>query len=295
LIWYKLELKCSKEDSELIEQILIEYGSISISLSSENNNDILFEKSIGEIPLWDRIEISALFQDKISLKSIYQVLDNCKFSHLVISSFKDKDWVKNFRNNLKVIKFENKLGIYPLDLVDEPIEELRQKVYMEPGLAFGSGSHETTSLCLDYLVNQNLLNKQVIDYGCGSGILAISALKLGAAHAYAIDIDSQAILVTKKNAKRNNVNNLISAGLPEIFPEIKGDIVVANILLGPIIDLKDKFLSIIKPKGKLVLTGFLSSQIESIKKIYGEEFKLKTIKQKNNRALVEFSLRRDIN
>jgi len=159
---------------------------------------------------------------------------------------------------------------------------------MDPGLAFGSGSHETTHLCLEYLSTSNLRELTVIDYGCGSGILGIAALLLGAKNVLAIDIDKQALLATKENARKNFIESQIITVFPKDTPRTKGDIVIANIFMNSLIELKEKFIELMHSNTVLVVSGVLDNQLDFFLESYSIEFDLLTSKKKNEWCLLEF-------
>jgi len=158
---------------------------------------------------------------------------------------------------------------------------------MDPGLAFGSGSHETTHLCLEYLDSSNLKDLTVIDYGCGSGILGIAALSLGAKNVVAVDIDPQAIIATKENAKINNVDKKISIVSPDSLLDTEVDLLIANILSNPLMTLRDKFIDLIKSNGRIVISGIMKKQLLKVSKYYEEFCNIVDIKERNKWCLIE--------
>ena len=158
---------------------------------------------------------------------------------------------------------------------------------MDPGLAFGSGSHETTHLCLEYLDSSNLKELTVIDYGCGSGILSIAALSLGAKNVIAVDIDPQAIIATKENAKINNVDKKISIVSSDILADTEADLLIANILSNPLMTLRDKFIELIKSNGRIVISGIMKNQLLEVSKHYEEFCNIVDIKERNKWCLIE--------
>ena len=175
-------------------------------------------------------------------------------------------------DNFHPMQFGDRLWICP-SWREIPAPEA-VNVMLDPGLAFGTGTHPTTSLCLKWLDSQNTKGQSVVDFGCGSGILAVAALKLGASSAIGIDIDPQALQASKENARRNAVDHLLSVFLPKDQPQIQADFVLANILSGPLLELRDVISDYCKPGGKLVLSGILAEQIPVIEKAYGEFFTL---------------------
>jgi len=147
-------------------------------------------------------------------------------------------------------------------------------VMLDPGLAFGTGTHPTTSLCLQWLDALDLNEKLVVDFGCGSGILGIAALKLGAKYVHGIDIDPQALIASKDNAQRNQVEDRLAVYLPKNQPDLQADIVLANILAGPLRELRQVITHYCRTGGKLVLSGILATQADEINQLYSEDFKM---------------------
>ena len=198
--------------------------------------------------------------------SLSQFTDSEKFELL-----EDKDWEREWMDLFEPMKFGERLWVCPSW---KPVpDESAVNVMLDPGLAFGTGTHPTTALCLQWLDSLNLKGKTVIDYGCGSGILAIAALKLGALKVYAMDIDPQAVTATIDNAKRNAVNEeRLLVGKPEILDGIIVDVVVANILAGPLNELAESISKHCVSHGKLALSGLLDTQAEPTRQTYLQWF-----------------------
>lgn len=197
------------------------------------------------------------------------------FAHK-IEQLEDKDWEREWMDNFHPMQFGKRLWICPS--WREIPEPDAVNVMLDPGLAFGTGTHPTTSLCLEWLEGLDLEGKTVVDFGCGSGILAIAAIKLGAAKVIGIDIDPQAILASKDNATRNGVADQIELYLPQDQPEgLIADVVVANILAGPLRELSGIITSLVKPQGQLAMSGVLDTQAEDVASYYAEQFDLDAI------------------
>jgi ribosomal protein L11 methyltransferase len=192
-----------------------------------------------------------------------------------VDPLEDKDWAREWMENFHPVQFGEKLWICP-SWRDVPDPEA-VNVMLDPGLAFGTGTHPTTSLCLKWLDSLDIKGKTVVDFGCGSGILGIAALKLGAAHMHGIDIDPQALLASKDNAGRNDVEDKISVYLPNNQPNMQADIVLANILAVTLRELRSIITEYCKPGGKLVLSGILATQAEQINALYSEDFVMEPI------------------
>jgi ribosomal protein L11 methyltransferase len=183
-----------------------------------------------------------------------------------IELIQDQAWERAWMEHFQPMQFAGKLWVCPSGQeVDEPGQVC---MTLDPGLAFGTGTHPTTALCLEWLAGHDLKDKVMIDYGCGSGILAVAALLLGAQHAHGVDIDPQALTATEYNAEKNQVLDRISYYLPEQFVIEPAEIVVANILAKPLIELAEPIAALVKPGGKLILSGILNEQAESVAEAY---------------------------
>jgi len=286
LRWYKVELVCSKVNAYTLEEILVAIGAISISMTNKSKKDI-YEPGAGETPLWDLINISALFEQKILEKDIASAMDLIEYSDLSISELEETNWIESYQKNFQPIKIGNNFYVVPSWGESNKFDD-KTIIKMDPGLAFGSGSHETTHLCLEYLSTSNLRELTVIDYGCGSGILGIAALLLGAKNVLAIDIDKQALVATKENARKNFIESQIITVFPKDTPRTKGDIVIANIFMNSLIELKEKFIELMHSNTVLVVSGVLDNQLDFFLENYSIEFDLLTFKKKNEWCLLEF-------
>ena len=285
MAWQQLHLQCEKDNVDLAEALLLEAGALSIALDDAGDQP-LFEPLPGESPLWDEVILTGLFDastDAGNRQAIEQLSHEIgaqvQASRTWVSAVDDKDWEREWMSNYKPIKCANDLWIVPNWLT--PPNPNATNIIMDPGLAFGTGYHATTRLCLDWLTEQDLTNKVVIDYGCGSGILGIAALLLGARQVYAVDIDPQAVLATNQNAARNQVDDRLQAFLPEDFNnywqqnDVKPvDVMVANILAKPLIGLAPYFATLMAPESRIVLAGLIESQTEQVTEAYQPYFDL---------------------
>jgi len=285
LRWYKAELVCSRVNANTLEEILVAIGAISISMTNKSKKDI-YEPGVGETPLWDLINISALFEQKILKKDIASALNLIEYSDLSISELEETNWIESYQKNFQPIKFGKNLYVVPSWEESNKFAD-KTSIKMDPGLAFGSGSHETTHLCLEYLDSSNLKKLTVIDYGCGSGILGIAALSLGAKNVIAVDIDPQAIIATKENAKINNVDKKISIVSPDSLADTEADLLIANILSNPLMTLRDKFIELIKSNGRIVISGIMNKQLQEVIKHYEDFCNIVDIKERNKWCLIE--------
>lgn len=292
--WQQLNFQCPKADTDLAEALLMQAGALSILLNDAGDQP-LFEPLPGESPLWDEVIISGIFAiptDELCEPTDFENLAQQIASHLTASrvwveSLADKDWEREWMSQFKPIHCCAGLWIVPEWLT--PPDPNAINIIMDPGLAFGTGYHATTRLCLDWLNQQTLQDKMVIDYGCGSGILGIAALMMGAKHVYAVDIDPQAVLATQQNAKRNQVDERISTFLPQEFASFcdendgfKADMITANILAKPLIELSPYFAQLLNKGGQIVLSGLLYEQADEVNKAYATHFKLDAVQRFDN-------------
>lgn len=254
----------------------MEMGALSITLMDAEDVPIL-EPAPGETPLWQNIHMMVLFDAETDTKQILQDWQHHSLSNQTdkekFELLEDKDWEREWMDRFQPMQFGERLWICPSW---KPIPDPEAvNVILDPGLAFGTGTHPTTSLCLAWLEGLDLNGKTVIDYGCGSGILAIAALKLGAKKAYAVDIDSQAITATLDNAKRNGIQEgLLEVGKPELIEGIASEVVVANILAGPLKELAEQISAHCQSHGRLALSGLLDSQADGIQATYEQWFEM---------------------
>lgn len=273
--WIQLNIQASPQQTEQIEDSVLDAGAVSVTLQDAADQPIL-EPGVGETPLWDSCILTALFSASVNTAAIIEQI-NAVLPFSIKAEWQlveDKDWSQEWKKHFKPIACsEGRLWICPSWL--EAPEPNAVNLRLDPGLAFGTGSHPTTMLCLNWLEKQSLEGKTVIDFGCGSGILGIAALLLGADKVWAIDNDPQALLASRDNAQRNGIldERLITL-LPEQIPaEAKADIMVANILAKPLIDLAQQISALTLPKGQLCLSGILSHQIDQVSAAYSQQFK----------------------
>lgn len=287
-MWYQLHIAlCHRDDIDVINDALDETGALSITLTDKNDDPVL-EPEPGTTPLWPDVVVNALYsleehaiaaRDSLSLQ--FPALQ------LSITTLADQDWERAWMDDFKPQSFGNRLWICPS--WSTPPDPQAINLILDPGLAFGTGTHPTTSLCLQWLDKADLQGKTVIDYGCGSGILALAALKLGAASVRAVDIDPQALQATQNNAETNDLahNNQLLIGTPESLTE-RADLIIANILLTPLISLRQRFHSLLNPDGLLVVSGVLSEQAASLVDEYQSAFKHLTTVNQDGWSLILF-------
>jgi len=265
--WQQINCLSIRPEAEALSLFLETFGALSVTYQDAEDHPIL-EPLPGEVPLWDTISVTALYDATQDIKALPQILKNTfPNTHKVsINILQDQQWERTWMDDYHPMKFGRQLWIYPTNY-DRPNDGSTQ-ILLDPGLAFGTGTHPTTALCLEWLDQHPPKDLELIDYGCGSGILAIAALKLGAKHVTATDIDEQALIATEENRK---INTLTSDKLDTCFPERLDDPhyqpvdgVLANILSGPLCELAPKLANLIKPQGILVLSGILKNQQQHI-------------------------------
>jgi ribosomal protein L11 methyltransferase len=271
----QLILELDKRDPEPVEEALFAAGALSVTLEDAADDPIL-EPAPGALPLWPTVNAKALFdagasRDDITeqLHTFLGTLPTHRFEHL-----DDRPWEREWLKDFKAMRFGKRLWICPDG--QRPDEANAVVVDLDPGLAFGTGTHPTTALCLQWLDAQSLSNKTVIDYGCGSGILAIAALKLGATHAEGVDIDPQALIASMNNATRNDVSGKLRVSLTDSHLHA-ADIVMANILAGPLANLAPRLAQLTRSSGHLVLSGVLTEQADSVQNAYAAWFEMEPI------------------
>lgn len=273
--WIQAVVDITAEQSTEIEDLLMAIGAQAVTMRDGANQPI-YEPPLGTTPLWDKVSLIALFDAEQPLAHQMQQLADLfeseygqTFPHYKLELVEDKDWVREWMDTFKPMPFGKRLWICPSWLEPEDPDAVNLK--LDPGLAFGTGTHPTTSLCLKWLDGQDVNGKTIVDFGCGSGILGIAAMLLGGKYMMGIDIDPQAILASDENTERNNIDKKhVAFYLPEDAPEFQADLVLANILAGPLVELRDAILSYLLPGGQLVLSGILASQAQEVADAYSE-------------------------
>lgn len=273
--WLQLHLYAEKNASDAISEILQAMGAEAITYTDASDTPI-FEPKLGTTPLWQQTQITGLFPDTNPISdlkaTITEQLDAKGISAgLTIEPLKEQVWERAWMDEFHPVKFGSRLWICPS--WTPPPEPSDINILMDPGLAFGSGSHPTTAMCLTWLSEQDLTGKNVLDYGCGSGVLGIAASRLGAEKVWAIDIDPQALIATRNNSLRNHAENVF-VGLPDQLPKIEVDLIVANILAAPLATLVDAFWALSHIETGILLSGVLSGQVDSLIQAYSGKFEL---------------------
>ncbi len=261
--YYQIIVKCSQDLAEALVELIENTGAASVSLE-DAQDEPLFEPKPDEMPLWSQVKLTALYTDESVAQEALEVLQAKYpfFNFFPIEILADRDWVRETQAQFTSQCFKDLLWLYPA--WEEVQTGHTPVVKLAPGLAFGTGTHPTTQMCLNALVEFVHPKDQVIDFGCGSGILGIAALKLGAQKVYAIDIDPQAWEATQNNAALNTIDaQQLWVGDNQSLPStLKVEVLVANILAKPLIDLNVVFKKLLKPEGKIILAGLLQEQVE---------------------------------
>lgn len=270
--WIQLRLSADEETAEKYSDWLSACGAQAVTFIDAKDTPIYEPLPGDEVLYWNNTVVMGLYDashdmDKVLsyLKGIHPDKENMSYK---LEQLEDKDWEREWMDNFHPMKFGQRLWICP-SWRDVP-EPDAVNVMLDPGLAFGTGTHPTTALCLTWLDGLDLTGKTVVDFGCGSGILSLAALKLGAEKVIGIDIDPQALQASLENAKRNNCEDRLQLFLPQDQPEFKADIVVANILAGPLRELAPVILEYVGDKGVLALSGVLEEQAQQLQEIYGQ-------------------------
>ena len=275
--WLQLICHTSKKHHQIIEDEMESAGALSITWQDAKDNPVL-EPLPGEQRLWDHLIITALFDKDVDLSHLSSTLESKKADWNIekfhIETLEDQDWERVWMKDFHPIRFGEKLWIYPSNYeIPEENPDDHVFIHLDPGLAFGTGTHPTTALCLEWLDRNPPKDLTVVDYGCGSGILAVAAIKLGAEHIVATDIDPQALIATKDNMLRNTISDeKITGYLPDDCPQQSVDLVLANILCGPLLELFPVISSLTRSGGKLVLSGLLEEQQTDLVKTYSTSF-----------------------
>jgi len=270
--WIQLRLSANEETAEKYSDWLSACGAQAVTFIDAKDTPIYEPLPGDEVIYWNNTVVMGLYDashdmDKVLnyLKGIHPDKANMVYK---LEQLEDKDWEREWMDNFHPMKFGQRLWICP-SWRDVP-DPTAVNVMLDPGLAFGTGTHPTTALCLTWLDGLDLEGKTVVDFGCGSGILSLAALKLGAKKVIGIDIDPQALQASLENAKRNQCEDRLELFLPKDQPKFKADVVVANILAGPLRELAPVIIEYVASNGVLALSGVLEEQAEQLQTIYGE-------------------------
>ncbi|MCW8881842.1 MAG: 50S ribosomal protein L11 methyltransferase [Sedimenticola sp.] len=287
--WIQAHLTTSKEQAPLIELLFENLGALSTTLEDAEDEPLL-EPKPGEAPIWKVTRITGLFDGDINSDELRNQINHTLNSDvtptLELEVLEDQEWERAWLDNFHAMSFGSRLWICPQG--KQPDQEGAVVVELDPGLAFGTGTHPTTGLCLQWLDRTPLEGLELIDFGCGSGILAVAALKLGAQRVYATDHDPQAMQASEANAIKNRVSDRLQlCGSSEQLPPRPVDIVLANILAGTLVELEEHIASLTKTGGRVVLSGILSEQAERVSNCYTSHFDMAPPIQQEEWILLE--------
>ncbi|WP_369601075.1 50S ribosomal protein L11 methyltransferase [Hahella sp. SMD15-11] len=265
--WLQVTVETTRDGAETVMETLEALDALSVTFADGADEPVL-EPAPGETPLWQDTRVIGLWEADADRDSIRAALANCDAPVQAIhfEILEDRDWEREWMSHFEPMQFGHRLWIVP-SWAEAPDPDA-VNILLDPGLAFGTGTHPTTALCLEWLDSQPMTGLDVTDYGCGSGILAIAALRLGARHVTGVDIDPQALDASRDNAERNGVADRLEVFLPDQTPAHQSDIVVANILAGPLAQLAETILACLKPGGRIALSGILEEQAEDVMRAY---------------------------
>lgn len=268
--WLELSIRVERDAVAAAEEALEALGALAITLQDDADQPVL-EPDPGTTPLWPVVQVHGLFEataDRSSLvEGLRRLPGGARPDRIRFGEVGDRDWTRAWMDRFRPMRFGRRLWIVPggMEIAHDPANVA---IALDPGLAFGTGTHPTTALCLEWLDAQSAVAGRVVDYGCGSGVLGIAAALLGAAQVLCVDNDPQALEATAANAARNAVAGRVLAVAPEAFAETGADIVLANILAGPLVALSPRLCGCVKAGGRIVLSGLLEEQVEEVSATY---------------------------
>jgi len=273
--WLQLELETTPEDAERLSDLLHESGAAAVTLQDAADQP-LYEPPPGATPLWRSTRVIGLFDSDADIPAVLghlqRQLGDTPLPDWHLNPLEDRDWIRAWMDDFKPMRFGKQLWICPSGYT--PPQPDAVNILLDPGLAFGSGTHPTTAMCLRWLDAHPPREKEVVDYGCGSGILAIAACLLGARHVYAVDTDPQALIATCDNTEKNRVQNRLDACLPGDLDTPPVALLLANILAEPLTELAPAFARLLEPGGRIVLSGILHTQADAVMQHYADDFTL---------------------
>ena len=288
MAWKQLHLQLKSQDIDAISDALHELGAVAVTLRDAQDNPI-FEPPLGTTPLWEQTQVTGLFDASRDIEAVIHQLEQ-QFGNGFVVQWQEEelpevDWERAWMDDFEPMQFGKRLWIVP-SWHDAP-DDSAANIQLDPGMAFGTGTHPTTALCLEWLDAHPPQGQLVIDYGCGSGILAIAALKLGAERAWGIDNDPQALVASGENAIKNQLEERLELFRPEAMPGLQVDLVIANILANPLKELAPKLAQLVKPGGHIILSGILREQAQSLNEVYTQWFEMAPVAHKEDWVRLE--------
>lgn len=270
--WLQLKIDTTKAQAPVLEELLETLGAAAV-LMEDSADQPLLEPPPGATPLWDATRVIGIFTVDSEMDAIIEFLEAQLGEALPahrVEVLEDKDWVRAWMDHYHPMRFGDRLWVVPS--WTPPPEPDAVNLLLDPGLAFGTGTHPTTALCMEWLDSLDLKGKTVIDYGCGSGILAVAALLLGAKEAWCVDNDPQALTATRNNAEHNGVSERVHVFMPDDMPELEADVIVANILAGPLAMLAPVMAAHSHAGSHIALSGIIRPQVDELREVYGQWF-----------------------
>ncbi|MBS3964791.1 MAG: 50S ribosomal protein L11 methyltransferase [Methylomonas sp.] len=269
MAWHQLSVVTDESTAPALADFFSELGAVSVTYSDAEDEPV-YEPALDQTQIWSNTRVTALFELD-SDPDIIHTLTSSQFpgqplQQWLVEVIQDQAWERAWMDHFQPMLFADRLWICPSG--QEQQGEGTVCMTLDPGLAFGTGTHPTTALCLEWLASRDLTGKTLIDYGCGSGILAVAALLLGGGSAHGVDIDPQALEATQYNAEKNAVAERLRYDLPQRFHGFEADVVVANILAKPLMELAANIAALVKPGGDLVLSGVLAEQADAVAQAY---------------------------
>jgi ribosomal protein L11 methyltransferase len=276
--WLQLRLYIRPETAQELEDRLLASGSVAVTLEDGGDQPVL-EPGVGETPLWDQTRLTGLYPADTDMQAVLSLLPDYlqDITRHRVEILEDKDWEREWMQHYRPMQFGPRLWVCPSWLAPPQPDAIN--LLLDPGLAFGTGTHPTTALCLAQLDDLSPHGGTAVDYGCGSGILALAALKLGAIECLGVDNDPQALAASRDNAARNDIGpERLALALPDAVDMARwsrrADLVIANILAGPLVQLCDTLFKFLKPGGTLLLSGLLQSQAAHVREHYADRIAL---------------------
>jgi ribosomal protein L11 methyltransferase len=268
--WLEFSIRVARDAVPEAEELLEALGALSVTLEDEADHPVL-EPDPGTTPLWPVVQVRGLFESDVDkdllLAALHGRLGSDRPDRVCWREVGDRDWVRAWMDRFRPMRFGRRLWIVPGGMTIPPDPD-HVVLELDPGLAFGTGTHATTALCLEWLDAQPAVAGTLVDYGCGSGVLGIAAALLGARRVVGVDNDPQALEATAANAARNGVNDRVSCRAPDAFSERNADVVLANILAGPLKALAPSLIACAKPGAPIVLSGILAAQADEVASAY---------------------------
>jgi ribosomal protein L11 methyltransferase len=294
MTWLQLRLDTQPGEIESLEERMLATGAVAVTMEDNADQPVL-EPGVGETPLWGQVRLTGLYPADADMDQVLagfppQLL---RRANQRVEILEDKDWEREWMQHYRPMPFGKRLWVCPSWL--QPPDPGAINLLLDPGLAFGTGTHPTTALCLAQLDSMDLEGCDIVDYGCGSGILAVAALRLGAAFALAVDNDPQALVATRDNAGRNGI---AAASMEVVLPDAvdhhawsgRASLVIANILAGPLMELADTLSAFLQPGGTLLLSGLLDTQAAALCEHYADRINLQVAGEKDGWVCLRGSL-----